>query len=184
MDSSVDSAVRSLRQRVPVPGRLPAAEKVRRDAEVVADRSRGLKWSTIAQRHGLSERHAREIWKERLAAEPLEAVDGRDMLTEALLQVEAAIEDLALLAQTTNNDPVKLGAIRARLAAMADRNDLLRLAGYMPVSLLAARTEADIRTMGDDIVAVMKKHRTSDTVIDDLLAALRRPVARSNGHHG
>lgn len=34
-----------------VAGRLAAVEKVKRDGEVVADRVRGLRWATIAERH-------------------------------------------------------------------------------------------------------------------------------------
>jgi hypothetical protein len=164
--------------------RLPAAEKVRRDTLIVADRAGGLRWSTIAQKHNLSEQHARQIWKERLAAEPLEPLDGRDTITEALLQTEARIEELALLAESTNNDAIKLGAIRARGEAMSDRHDLLRLAGYMPISWVAAHTEADIHRMGENIIAVLEKHGVFSDVVDDLLAALRRPGVGvpSNGH--
>jgi hypothetical protein len=101
--------------------RLPAAKKVRRDEQIVRDRASGLLWSTIAQNHHLSERQAREVWRERLAAEPLEELDGRDWLRQVLLQTEQAVEELALLARTTRNDAVRLGAIRGRLAAMAQR---------------------------------------------------------------
>jgi hypothetical protein len=34
---------------------LPAAKQVRRDERIIADRARGLRWATIAERHGLSE---------------------------------------------------------------------------------------------------------------------------------
>ena len=167
-----------------MPSRLPAAEKVRRDEQIVADRARGLRWATIAERHHLSERHAREVWRERLAAEPLESLDGTETIAEALLQVEAAIEDLALLAETTNNDPVKLGAIRARLDAMNSRVTLLRIGGYLPATWRAAMTEADTRRMADNLVAVLVRHDASDQLLQDIAETLRGPVARSNGHHG
>src|SRR4051812_10719509 len=98
--------------------RLNAEGKVARDARIVADRARGMSWATVASRNGLSERMCLAVWKERLAAEPLEAADPREALLEAAAQLDAAIEDLALLAQATANDAVQLGAIKARLAAM------------------------------------------------------------------
>ena len=162
--------------------RLPATEKVRRDDRIVADRARGLTWATIAERHGVSDRQARAIWKERLTAEPLESLDGLDAITEALLQVEAAIEDLALLAETTRNDPVRLGAIRARLEAQRDRVTLLRLGGYMPATWRAAMTEADIRRMTDTFGEIFRRDDVSDELLHDLIAALGEPVLRTNGH--
>jgi len=185
MDTRILAAsptVRSLRQRVPVAPRLQAAEKARRDERIVADRARGLRWSTIAQKHNLSERQAREVWRERLSAEHLESLDGRDAIAEALLQIEAAIEDLALLAQTTNNDPVRLGAIRARLDAMGDRVTPLRVGGYLPRTWRDAMVEANFRTMSENIVEVLEKHGVFNAVAGDLLAALRTQGARSNGH--
>src|SRR5262245_57253806 len=122
--------------------RLDAQSKVARDGRVVADRARGFSWATVAGRHGLSERQCISIWKARLAAEPLEEVDLREALLEAAAQLDAAIEDCSLLAEATANDAVRLGAIKARLAAMQQKHELLRLAGLLPFSPRAARTEA------------------------------------------
>jgi hypothetical protein len=96
----------------------------------------------------------------------------------------AAIEDLAMLAQATNNDPVRLGAIRARLDAMAQRATLLRLGGYLPATRRAEMVEADIRRMGEDIFKAIEKHQVPDEVVEDLLEALDSPVGPSNGHGG
>ena len=165
--------------------RLPAAQKARRDERIAADRAGGLRWATIAERHGISERHAREVWRERLAAESLEELDGRDWLRQVLVQTEQAVEELALLAQATKNDAVKLGAIRARLAAMAQRDEVLRLAGYLPCSPRAAMTEADLRSTANVVRRVLERHDPPDALLADLLEALRTPVGvRSNGHCG
>ena len=123
-------------------GRLDAASKVARDGRIVADRARGLTWATVAARYELYERQCVAIWKARLAAEPLEEVDPREALLEAAAQLDAAIEELALLAEATANDAVQLGAIKARLTAMQQNHDLLRLAGPLPWSPQTWRTEA------------------------------------------
>ena len=157
---------------------------MRRGAEIVADRARGLRWATIAEKHSLSERQAREVWRERLSAEHLESLDGREAIIEALGQVEAGIEDLALLAQTTNNDSVRLGAIRARLDLMGRRVTLLRMGGYLPFTPRDAMVEANFRRTGEAIIEVMEKHGVLDDVADDLLEALSSPIVAPNGHKG
>src|SRR5213078_2331252 len=97
-----------------------------------------------------------------LAAEPLERLDGTEAFAEALVQLEAAMEELALLAGTTSNDPGRLGRVRARLDAMGQRIMLLRLGGYLPASWRAAMTEADMRLMAGRIRVVLEKHDPSD----------------------
>lgn len=165
--------------RVP---RLPAAEKVRRDERIVADRARGFRWQTIAERHKVSERHARQVWSDRLAAEPLDTLGGAEAIAEGLLQLEAAIEDFSLLSERTSNDAVRIAAIRGRLAAMTDRMTLLRIAGFLPASWRAAATEADMLRVAETVRAVLKKHQPPDGLLADLIEALGRPAARANGH--
>jgi hypothetical protein len=94
--------------------RLTASEKVRRDLQVVADRARGFRWATIAERHRISERHARAVWAATRASGPaLGEADPVEILHEALLQLEALIEELALLAETADHDAVRLGCLKA-----------------------------------------------------------------------
>jgi hypothetical protein len=119
--------------------RVTAQEKVRRDAAIAGDRARGLGWAQISERHGVSERQARTIWRERLQEVSTEPVDVREALREAIAQLDAAIEDLALLAESTSNDSVRLGAIKARLAAMAERHELMRLSGLLPFDARCGR---------------------------------------------
>jgi hypothetical protein len=156
-------------------GRLNAQGKVARDGHIVADRARGLTWATVADRHGLSERQCIAIWKDRLAAQPLEEVDPREALLEAVAQLDAAIEDCSLLAETTANDAVRLGSIKTRLAAMREKHDLLRLAGLLPYSPQAARTESEIWQMADEAVRVFEKYAVPDEARDEFLVALALP---------
>jgi len=72
---------------------------------VIADRARGLSRATVAQRHQLSERHCREIWATGRTSD-LDPHASLEALTDFLAHLDAAIEDLALLAETTRNDAV------------------------------------------------------------------------------
>jgi DNA repair ATPase RecN len=120
------------------------------------------------------------VWADALARQPLETYGGADAIAEALMQVEATIEQLAELADSTRNDPVKLGAIRARLDAMEQRIRLLRLAGFMPASWRDAMVETDMHRLAERIRATLERHDPSPEFIDDLLEALGQPAGLLN----
>jgi hypothetical protein len=169
-----------------VAGRLAAVEKVQRDSEVVADRVRGLRWATIAQRHALSERHCREIvqrWHQTRPGlgdrDPLEAV------AEVLEQLEGVIERLSLLADQPVQDSVRLGALKALLAAQHERVELLMSVGLLPRDLGLVRHEIDIRRLTRTVMDVFDRHGVASDVRMDVAEALRagrvlQPSA--NGH--
>jgi hypothetical protein len=163
--------------------RLTAQQKVERDARIVADRAHGLTWSTIEARHGVSERQCRTIWAERLREVSAEPVDVREALREAVAQLDAAIEDCALLAEATKNDAVRLGAIRARLTAMAERGELLRLSGLLPFDERAVRTEAELRDINDMILALFDRYGVGDDAKRELEEGLEASLAGWNGRH-
>ncbi len=167
--------VRTRRHPVNVP-RVPYEEKLRRDAGVIADRARGFGWATIADRRDLSERMCREVWNEHLREQPFGSDDPREALREAVARYDAAIEDLALLAESTGNDPVRLGSIKARLEAMTRREDLLRIASILPYTPQAMRTEIDIHRMRDVIIDLFDRvvpEPLQDQAELDLIAALK-----------
>lgn len=162
-------------------GRLPASAKVQRDGRIVADRARGLTWSTIGARHGVSERQARTVWSERLREVSTEPVDVREALKEAVAQLDAAIEDLVLVAEDTKNDAVRLGAIKARLSAMAEKHELMRLSGLLPFDVRAVRTEAELRDINDMIFGLFDKHGLGDDAKRELEEGLEAGLAGRNG---
>jgi hypothetical protein len=160
-----------------------AREKVKRDCEIVADRARGLTWRTIAARHGLSERQCRTVWAERRPplAEALEG-DLVAALEEALAGLDAVIEDCALLAERTANDAVRLGAIKARMAAMGERFSLLRACGLLPHDLGLWRQEIDLASLMRTMDEVFERHDVSTEALADLGEALRaHSVRKENG---
>ncbi len=143
---------------------------------MIADRAHGFSWITIAERRDLSERMCRSIWNDHLRQQPIGPSDLREALREAVAQYDAAIEDLALLAETTTNDPVRLGAIKARLDTMTRREDLLRIAGILPYSPQALRSELSVEKMLDEILRLFDRvvpEPLQDQAELDLIAALK-----------
>jgi hypothetical protein len=163
--------------------RVTAQEKVRRDAAIARDRSRGLGWATISEGYGVSERQARTIWRERLQHVSVERVDVRDALREAIAQLDAAVEDLALLAEATKNDAVRLGAIKARFSAMGERHELMRLSGLLPFDARAVRTEAELREINDLILGLFDSYGLGDDAKRELEEGLEAGLAGRNGRH-
>jgi hypothetical protein len=120
--------------------RLSAQAKVQRDRQIVSDRARGLRWETIANRHDLTTRQCQSIWRSSQAEaveveEPLRSVD------DVLGQIEAAIEEAAVLSESTANDSIRLGAINTRLKALTQKVAFMQACGLLPRDLGLVRNE-------------------------------------------
>ncbi len=162
---------------------MTAADKVRRDAQIIAERARGLSWPTIAERHGLSERHCRTVWQAYAHVQlPLDDGDPVETVREAIFQLDAAIEDLALIAENASHDAVRLGAVKSRLAAIDQRLSLLRAVGLLPHDLGLLRREIDYRHVTRVLFEVLGRHGVE--VEEDLAAALNDARLVRNGHPG
>jgi hypothetical protein len=154
--------------------RLAAQEKVDRDRQVVADCLRGLTWATIAQRHGLSERHCREIVEQWRVSQPaLDQLDPLELIQEALERRETLIEEFALLAEGSNHEAVRLGALKARHAALIDYTGLLIACGLLPPSLGQAAVEIDVHRLTQHILDVFDRYGVDEAARRDLVELLR-----------
>ena len=90
------------------------AEQARRNALVVDDRRRGLPWSVIAEKYGLSERQCQNIWRDRPAFEATTAADPFGDVLEQIASIEVSIADYESLALGAKNESVRLGALNKR----------------------------------------------------------------------
>jgi hypothetical protein len=134
---------------------MTSHERFLRNSQVVRERARGLGWAEISARFGLSDRQARRVVAEYRESRPhLHELDPIEIIEEALLQHDAAIEDLALLAQTTSHDGTKLGAIKGRLEALRAKLELMAAVGVLPRDLRRLQIEVDIRHVAQAILDV------------------------------
>jgi hypothetical protein len=156
-----------------VAARLTAQQKVQRDAEIISDRARGLSWPTIALRHKLSERQCRTIWAEyREQQRAFSDTDPIDAVLDAIATHDAVIEELALLSESANQEAVKLGAIKARLAALHAKALLMQAVGLLPADLGLLRREIETRWVAETIIGTCKKHNASIEFLRDLHEAM------------
>ena len=145
-----------------------------RDREIVIDRNRGLSWPLVAQRHGISERQARNIcsaWRE---AEK-DSVIGRDPVEwvfEALDRFESVIGSLALVAETGDNSAAKVGALKAQMAAMDSQFNLLQATGLLPRQLRDVGAKLDYQFLADVIVEVFDKYEVPVEAADEIIDAI------------
>ena len=162
--------------------RLAAADKVRRDAGVVADRARGLTWATIAQRHDLTPRACQLIWSQRASGDSATLlIDPQEALLEALEQLDRMAEDCSLLWESTRNDSIKVAALKQRHAVMADRFRLLMAVGVLPSNLGGFATEIDAVELGRVLLELFDRHGLDDDALQELQALLpqRHPAPAS-----
>jgi hypothetical protein len=153
--------------------KLTAREKVKRDLSIVADRARGFTWGTISSRHDLSVRQCQTVYAAHLAiAVPLEQTGVLEALQEMVMQLDATIEDLAMLSESAN-ESVRLGAVKARHAALLDKAEVLRASGLLPHAAdVTAALDFDV--LGQTIVDVLDAHSVGDDLRIELVERLHQ----------
>jgi hypothetical protein len=151
---------------------MTSHERAHRNNSVIEARARGLSWPRIAQLHGVSERQARRIVADFRASRPsLHEHDPVEVVEETLAAYESAIQELAILAEETNHDSTKLGAIKARLDVYEARNHLLRSIGVLP-DLGSLRVAIDLSQIAGRLVDLFERAQISDPVKAEILEAI------------
>jgi hypothetical protein len=85
----------------------------------------------------------RKVWRESRSAEDFRSLRPAEVVDEAVAQLESVVEELAQLAESTNNDAVRLGAIKARAATLHQRLELLWALGRVPLAPLPGEHRSD-----------------------------------------
>ncbi len=128
-----------------------------RDARVYADRRRGVSWAAIEERHGVSARQGLRIVDRMADRRPLIEVDPDEAVRELLEHFEQAIEDLAMLVDSTN-DAVRVAAITRRVEIVERRVLTLRELGLIPADWRRWRHGLEARELYGRLVGVLSRH--------------------------
>jgi hypothetical protein len=167
-------------------------ERAQRNVRIIEARARGLSWPRIAHMHGISDRQARRIVADYRASGPaLHDRDPVEIVEETLEAYETAIADLVVLAEETNHDSTRLGAIKARLDVYQARNELLRTIGVLPSDLGSLHVAIDLSQIAGRLVALFEHAQVPERVKAEILDAIdpradppfESPQA-GVGHHG
>ncbi len=148
--------------------------KIERDAAIVRDRAAGLTWPTIAVRHNLSERHARQILADYRDTQPrFEECDVEDALREALERYESLYERLALLAEDARHEAVRLGAIKSQASVFKDWLALKQQTGLLPRDLGLFAIQFDMKVIGETMDSVLTEYNVPAAAVRALCETLR-----------
>ena len=151
-----------------------AAQKVERDARLVADRARGLGWTKLAEKYGITVRQCQNIWADRGPSEPRAESDPVAELRDEIDFLDAAIEEYAELAQDTANDSIHLGAIKARVDAQKRRIELKRLYGLLPWDGEQTMV-AEIGELFNSVFGILERHGVGWEIQQDIMDVVKPP---------
>jgi hypothetical protein len=109
------------------------------------------------------------------------AIDPTVAADEALAFLERKMSDLAALAIDSPNDAVRLGALKASIAAGIEYLDLLRVFGRLPRGAAEFVAQRDLPAIFGALAEVMQRHDVPDGAIREMLALSERHVGRPRG---
>lgn len=145
--------------------KLTTLDRLRRDSELVMLMMRGVDSMVAGPMYGLSPRQARRIYKTYAPQlEDLKQVDVKQHVEDMLVNYDAAINDLALIARDASNDNARVGATRTRLEAVRGKIELLQSLGLMPKDLGTITLRDDYIRMIRTILAVLDAFDVGDEV--------------------
>ena len=99
-------------------------------------------------------------------------------MAEVLAQLDATVEDLALLAERTRNDSVRLGALKTRLVVLGQRVELLQVCGALPRSR-RWNQQIEAEQMSRLVLDTLSDHDAPEALLDALVAALDAHLRRT-----
>lgn len=154
-----------------------APEVYERNNQIVAARARGYSTATVASQFGLSERQVRTIWsKHRVRFTEPAGEDALEALDLVVARIEQLIEDCAHLIQTTEQDGVRLGAIRTLANLLMTHTGVLERTGL--ISRVALWKHAiNLEEFAKTFLAVLEKHQIHDEIVDEVMTDIKKMIS-------
>ena len=97
--------------------------------------------------------------------------DTAAYVDELILQLDAAVEQFALLAEQTKNEPIRLGALKAKAALLTQRLTILRLCGRIPANPYQLQWAVDAPRVRDVLLTVFRTYDVPDAALHEIKAA-------------
>jgi len=169
-----DKTEREERKHGRKPG-MTEAEREERNMELVRDRLRGQSWPFLAEKYGIRAQQCKEVYN-RWRAENQSTYQGRDPIAivhSMLDRLEAWVEQLAEVADTTSTDAVQIAAINAQMSALTRTAELMQATGILPHDLGTLRLELDVQSLAVKLVSVLTEQGASPEMKRAILDTLR-----------
>jgi hypothetical protein len=161
------------------PRRLTAADRVRRNAQILADRASGESLTAIANRHGLTSRQVRSICngaEGRLAAPAV--AQSEALVMSVLAEYDSLARDLDRLSRRRNPN-TELGAVKAKLQLLKNRTAFLVQTGLIPGDVFAMEYDRDAMQLAETIIEVFDRYDVPDEVQLAVVEAVESQRTRS-----
>jgi hypothetical protein len=156
---------------------LSPEEQTARNAQIVRDRAEHeLSWAKIAEKHGITDRQCRNIfrrWMEHGA--PIETRDPIELVDDLLRGFMTDLWEFTEVADAgwkTRNLNVVVGAVRSRMDARVKAIELLQATGRLPKDLGKLRVEHDVRFLIEQVIEVFDEFKVPREAQEALIARL------------
>ncbi len=159
------------------PKRLTHAQSLQRQFEILNDHEiRNLTWVEIARKHSMGEKEAREAyWRYVREMAPLIVEQAPVETVHAYVRLlEATRQRLSEVVDHADNDSARIGGLREITKTIVKEIDLLERAGLMPTNVADARVRAEQERVLQGMAEVLRRHRVSQEVYDELAAVFDR----------
>lgn len=156
--------------------RRTSAEVVRRNARVFRERERGDRWTAIAARHGISERHAYRAYEEHVrAGVDISRLDPEAVLRRVIQAHESALETAETLMTEGDNSAARIGAARTAVSASSSLLDVLVRSGLVPDAADTWTLRRDVNEFAAAMVQVAGEHGID---VEAVLARMEQRAAQ------
>lgn len=159
--------------------RLSAADRIRRNAQILAERASGEPLSTIAERHDLTTRQVRSICNDGETPVVQTTIERSEALAISVLaHYEKLGGDLDRLATSRRDPNTQLGAIKAKISLLKQQTHFLLATGLIPRDLSAIDYERDAVELADTLLDVLEAHDVPWEVQNAVVQAVEARIGR------
>lgn len=153
--------------------RLSAADRIRRNAQILADRAGGEPVSTIAERHDLTTRQVRSICNDGETPVVQTTIERSEALAVSVLaDYEKLRRDLDRLSTSRRDPNTQLGAIKAKISVVKQQTDFLLATGLISRDLSAIDYERDAVELAETLLEVLEEQKVPWEVQNALIEAV------------
>ena len=154
-----------------------ARQPLQRQLEILNDREiRNLTWAAIARKHSMGEKEARETYYRyvREIAPLIVEQSPVETVHACVRLLEAARQRLSEVVDNADNDSARIGGLREITKTIVKEIDLLERAGLMPTNVADAHVRAEQERLLQRMAEVLRRHRVSPEVYEELAAVFDR----------
>lgn len=161
------------------------AERESRDLKIVTAKSRSISDADVATSLDVSIATVQSVMKKWRDSEPdLETIDPIRMIEAMLFELRGSIEEYALVAATTKQDSVRVGAINKRVETILQTAALMQTTGVLPHDLGTLKIDLEVRAFASIVLEGFREFGVADEIVDKVVKRVEEAAGRPLGQLG